>query len=102
MSRIRNMLRSSDKNVEVSTKENSINDSISSLEESVIDGVENVDISEAAMKYLESLFSKHEQLLKERFEASEKKLMDKICSLETSMEAKDKEVSELKSRVIKI
>ena len=129
MSRIRKILRSAEK--EIPAEENIANVSMSSaisvIESDVNSGVKNGDvfggdvcrngdevtnndvinvvnneISDATMRYLEALLSKHEQRLTERFNESEKKLLDKISSLESTVAAKDKELSDLSAHVNRV
>ena len=58
---------------------------------------EKIEISEGAMTYLEDLLRCHERKLTERFAETEKKLLDKIDSLETKLEEKDQVIADLQS-----
>ena len=64
------------------------------------DTVKNVDtpeISEGAMQYLKALLDIHKRKLSQHFAATERKLLDKISSLEEKISEKDEVIAELRS-----
>ena len=101
-SRLRLALRSTDKSTpaqEISADSNvcGIDELISSIDMSLSEEVKNeIDgISEATKRYLESLFLKYDERMEKRTEESEKKLIDKMSSLEKSLDAKDEALADL-------
>ena len=94
------------KNAGIDVVEDCSNDAVADVVTDVITDSDDVvcannqpEISENAMRYLEKLFEKHEQIIKERFSATEKTLMDKINTLEMNIAAKDKAFADLQSHV---
>ena len=80
------------RNDNASVKERSADDRVETD-----DGDDDINLSKAAMRYLENLLASHEKRLTDRFELSEQKLLDKISSLERKVEEKDTVIQELQA-----